>query len=213
MPRLRPLLMVLFIGCLALPGDSQEKHLSEGGAGALFARSAFAHGYRHGYEEGYHSGNLDINMGRAARSKKALLHGLKYGYSPGYGPRRSFESGFEAGLVAGYSDGFTGRVFRVIDSVREIAVPPPSEAAGIAFDQGLATGYREGFVNEGSPAASALPLDFHSIGCGQFPLPVAHDQDLAAQGSYCDGYRRGFILGHVDAQVLEAERTTLEASK
>jgi hypothetical protein len=215
---MRPLLIVLFMGCFGLSGNTQEMHLSEGGAGALFARSAFAHGYRHGYEEGYHSGNLDINMGRAARSKKALLHGLRYGYSPGFGPRRSFESGFEAGLVAGYSDGYTGRVFRAIDSVREIAstlevTSPPSDLAGVSFDQGLAMGYREGFANGASPAASVFPLDFHSIGCGQFPLPVARDQDLAAQGSYCDGYRRGFILGHADAEVLEAERTTLEASK
>src|SRR5262244_2901579 len=172
MPRLRPLLMVLFIGCLALPGDSQEKHLSEGGAGTLFARSAFAHGYRHGYEEGYHSGNLDINMGRLARARKSLLRGLKYGYSPGFGPRRSFESGFEAGLIAGYSDGYTGRNFRAIESVRVIASalegpPQLAEPAGISFDQGLAVGYREGSAN--GRAVSGAPLDFHSIGCGQFP--------------------------------------------
>jgi hypothetical protein len=210
--------MVLLIASPAFQAQTREKHLTEGGAGPLFSRSAFAHGYRHGYEEGYHSGNLDVNMGRLAQNRKTLLHGVKYGFSPGFGSRRSFEAGFEAGMIAGYSDGYVGRTFRAIGSVRAIAFalegsPQPSDSASLSFDQGLAFGYREAFANGGSPAASGLPLDFHSIGCGQFPLQVAPDQDLIAQSSYCDGYRRGFVLGHADAQALGADQAALEASK
>jgi len=215
---LRQFLMVLLIASPALQTQTREKHFSEGGVGSLFSRSAFAHGYRHGYEEGYHSGNLDVNMGRIVQNRKTLLHGVKYGFSPGFGSRRSFEAGFEAGLTAGYSDGYAGRTFRAIESVRAIASalegsPQPSDSASVSFDQGLAFGYREGFANGGSPAASGPPEEFHSIGCGQFPLQVAPDQDLTAQSSYCDGYRRGFVLGHTDARVLGADQAALEASK
>jgi hypothetical protein len=218
--------MVFLTAGLALPGAAQEKHFSETGSGVLFSRSAFAHGYRHGYEEGYHVGNIDINMGRLARRTQSVLHGLKCGYSAGFGPRRSFEAGFEAGVKAGYGDGYTGRTFRAIEAVRAVAsvlerAPLPADPASVYFDQGLALGYRDGFESgagalfasmfRGPAPPAYAPPDLHSVSCGQFH--PGREQDFAAQGSYCDGYRRGFILGQTDGQVLGAGHTALEASK
>src|SRR5215831_20537627 len=94
--------------------QAQENHLSEPGSGAIYSRSAFAHGYRHGYEEGYHAGNLDINMGRPVRTKKTRFQGMTAGYSPEFGSKKLFEAGFHAGAAAGYGDGYAGRVFRAV---------------------------------------------------------------------------------------------------
>jgi len=205
------MLLLVFAVCpLALAQDRGESHLSEPISGVVFARSAFAHGYRHGYEEGYHLGNLDINMGRLTRTKKGQLRGLSLGYSSAFGPRRSFEAGFHAGLKAGYADGYDGRTFRAVELVRSVAgelkaVPSTADPAGLYFDQGLGTGYYDG-LQQGESA----PADFHEVSCAQF-----HPQkreDLPAEGSYCEGYQRGFVLGRSDAVAL-ANRPALEASK
>ncbi len=207
--------------CCALPACSQEAHLSEKGSGAIFSRSAFAHGYRHGYEEGYHLGNLDVNMGRLARVKKSQFGRLNLAYSSGFGPKKSFEAGFYAGVRAGYGDGFAGRTFRAVDSMRAIAVAldetsPGVDRANYSFDQGLASGYRDG-LERGEPSDQpSATLDFRNVGCARLSSDQqASDkqEDLLAQGSYCDGYRRGFVLGHRDALVLGSGQNPLEASK
>src|SRR5437764_12408944 len=116
------LLLTLFLAAgVAVTARSQDLHLSESGSAVVLSHSAFAHGYRHGYEEGYHVGNVDINMGRPAHTKLSQLHGLSLGYTPQFGPRKSFESGFREGLKAGYSDGYAGRVFRAVDTLRLVA--------------------------------------------------------------------------------------------
>ncbi|HMF90875.1 MAG TPA: hypothetical protein VKL40_09540 [Candidatus Angelobacter sp.] len=199
-----------------LSGDpGQESHLKEDGSGAVLARSAFAHGYRHGYEEGYHLGNIDVNMGRLARRQREQFHGVSQGYASQFGPKKSFQSGFEAGLQAGYSDGFTGRSFRAVEATRALAraLEPvlPADPSGEYFDQGLASGYVAGF-QRGRPApALAPPLDVSAVPCSQFhPLKP---QDAAAEASYCEGYQRGFVLGHTDAVVRGVDRPALEAVK
>ncbi len=201
--------------CLAPPGDAQESHLKEAGSARLLSRSAFAHGYRHGYEEGYHIGNLDINMGRAGRPEgKKRFHGVKInvGYSPDFGPQASFEAGFQAGLKAGYHDGYQGRSFRAVDEARALAADlesgsPASDRAKAYFDQGVASGYEEGFrQGEGSPPAQAQ-IDFRRVKCPE------SGPDSSEQASYCAGYRRGFGLGHTDALALRPGFVYLEASK
>lgn len=198
-----------------LPAQSQETHLGEQGSGAIFSRSAFAHGYRHGYEEGYHLGNIDANMGRLARTKKSQLHGLSLNYSSEFGSKKSFEEGFRAGVLPGYGDGYSGRSFRAVESMRTIATSLEEEStagdpASSSFDQGLASGYHDGLQRRDAPSQSPAPLDFHNVGC----VPQAEKQnDLPVQGGYCDGYRRGFVLGHEDALVLSPGQIALEASK
>ncbi|HEY1525518.1 MAG TPA: hypothetical protein VGH51_04700 [Candidatus Angelobacter sp.] len=194
----------------------QDVHLTESGSAVVLSRSAFAHGYRHGYEEGYHVGNADASLGTAARSKIKDIHGLKLGYSPQFGPRRVFEEGFQAGLRAGYGDGYFGRLFRAVDSLRAVAASleesrSPADPKFVYFDKGFFSGYNEGFDRGGADQSSSAQIDFHFVGCSNFR--PAKQRDLPAQGSYCEGYRRGFALGHADGFILRPDAARLEASR
>lgn len=211
-------LLPLFLAAAAAAAQTpaEEPHFHEAGSAALVAHSTFAHGYRHGYEEGYHVGNTDINMGRAPRAKPAELHGLKTGYSSEFGPPKVFAKGFHAGLTAGYLDGYAGRTFRAVDTLRAVAdslddSPSPIDPNHTYFDQGFLSGYDDGFARAGFDHSSTGPVDFHGVGCTE--LPSASQQSFPAQGSYCEGYRRGFALGHGDGYVLRPEGARMEASK
>jgi hypothetical protein len=210
------LLLLILANISFAQSPGKELHFTEAGSGAIFLRSAFAHGYRHGYEEGYHLGNIDINMGRHARAKLSDVKGGSSRYLPEFGPRKSFESGFQEGLKAGYADGYVGRSFRAVENLRFIALaldtkPMSSDPNNTYFDQGLASGYDSGLdlAQKDDPAAGKLDVRF--IGCGQFH--PARQQDLAAEASFCDGYRRGYVLGHADGIVLRPEAASLAARK
>lgn len=219
MSRFLSLRLIAVTLALAVPGGAQEVHLNEAGSGTILSRSAFAHGYRHGYEEGYHVGNVDINMGRLSRfQQKGQFHGLKLkvGYSPAFGSKRSFEDGFDAGLKAGYSDGYAGEMFRAVDLLRLVAAAiastaPPEDPRSVYFDQGLASGYREGWQNGEEFSAGGKALDFHKVPCA--PFHPEKQQDLPAESSYCEGYRRGYVLGQADIAALHRGSVFLEASK
>ena len=213
-------LLSICLLALCLPqAQSQETHLSEQGSGAIFSRSAFAHGYRHGYEEGYHLGNIDANFAHLARTKKSQFHGLRLGYSSAFGSKKSFEEGFQSGILAGYGDGYAGRNFRAVDSMRTIATSLEEEEAEASdgqakagfFDQGVASGYRDGLRQKAPADPPRESLDFHSVGCAQ--RAAEEQSEPSGQGSYCEGYRRGFVLGHGDALVLTPGQIALEASK
>jgi hypothetical protein len=211
----RPFLVLLLAACPAMPGSAQEPHLTEAVSGSIYARSAFAHGYRHGYEEGYHLGNVDINMARLPRTKKSQFRGLNLGYSPEFGLRRSFEAGFQAGLKAGYGDGYDGRSFRAVESARSMAVAldgalSPADPGGSFFDQGVGAGYRDGLAQGHGSVPDPAIGDFHLIACSN--SHPDKPEELPAQPSFCDGYQRGFALGRSDALAPGAERP-LEASK
>jgi hypothetical protein len=211
------LMVALFVAAgLAASARAQDLHLSEAGTAVVLSHSAFAHGYRHGYEEGYHVGNADVSLGTAARAKMKDLRGLKLGYTPEFGPRHAFEHGFQAGLKAGYSDGYSGRLFRAVDSLRSVAdslreTGSRTDPKFIYFDDGFFSGYNEGFDRGGSDHSSTAKVDFHFVGCANFHPVRQHD--LPAQESYCDGYRRGFALGHADGFLLRPDSGRLEASK
>jgi len=213
---LLPLVLLVLTNAAVAQSDVDESHLREAGAGAIFTRSAFAHGYRHGYEEGYHLGNIDVNMNRQPRTKLSQFHNLSSRYAPEFGPRKSFEAGFEDGLRAGYSDGFVGRTFRAVENLRFIAValdqnPVPTDPGNMYFDQGVAIGYDHGLDHAQKAGRDAANLNLRMIGCDQFQ-PRKH-LDVAAEGSYCDGYRRGYVLGHADGIVLAPEARALAARK
>ena len=198
----------------AAQAQTPETHLEEAGSAAVLAHSTFAHGYRHGYEEGYHAGNTDINMGRAMRAKLSDLHDMKTGYSSQFGPHSVFEKGFQAGLKAGYSDGYLGRAFRAVENLRAVAdsleqASLPADPSHTVFDQGFLTGYNDGYERGGSDNSSAAQLDFHYVSCAHPPQTA----DVAAEGSYCEGYRRGYALGHADGFALRPGSTRMEASK
>ena len=214
MPRL---LLTLCLGAVfVVSASAQDLHVSEPGSAVVISHSAFAHGYRHGYEEGFHVGNTDVSVGTPSRPKLKGVHGVKLGYSPEFGPRPVFEKGFQAGLRVGYHDGYSGRAFRAVASLRAIAVS--LEEARLAadpkftyFDQGFFSGYSDGFKRGGSghPLAAAQ-VDFHFVACSNAP-PIKGDQP--AQECYCEGYRRGFALGHADGLILGSDASWLEASK
>lgn len=211
------LVLALFVAAvLAAPAHPQDMHLSEAGSSVVLSHSAFAHGYRHGYEEGYHAGNADVSLGSAARAKMKDIRGLKLGYAPQFGPRRAFEHGFQAGLKAGYSDGYSGRLFRAVDSLRSVADSLQDTGKGadpkfVSFDDGFFSGYNEGFDRGGSDQSSTAQVDFHFVGCANFHS--GKQSALRAEESYCDGYRRGFALGHADGFLLRPYSSRLEASK
>ncbi|HSK43613.1 MAG TPA: hypothetical protein VLA83_06975 [Candidatus Binatia bacterium] len=210
----RLLLTFLLVAGVAVTARSQDIHLSESGSAVVLSHSAFAHGYRHGYEEGYHVGNADISLGSPQRRKIKDFRGLKTGYFPQFGPRHVFERGFVAGLKAGYGDGYSGRLFRAIDTLRSVSASledthPVTDLRFTHFDEGFLSGYNEGFDRGASDQSSTAQVDFHFVGCTNFQK----QHDLPGEESYCEGYRRGFALGHADGFLLRPEDGRLEASK
>lgn len=211
--------LFLISGCVlaqAQPTPKEEAHLCEPGSAVVMTHSTFAHGYRHGYEQGYHAGNTDINMGRPARAKLSEIHGLKLDYSAHFGPRKTFEKGFQAGLRAGYSDGYVGRAFRAVHNLSAMAdsletAPSIIDPNHTSFDQGFLSGYDDGFERAGADQSSNGQVDFHTVGCKQ--VNSAGAQGLVEPGSYCEGYRRGFALGHGDGFWLRPTTARMEASK
>lgn len=209
------LLLTLFLAAgVAVTARSQDLHLSESGSAVVLSHSAFAHGYRHGYEEGYHIGNADISLGSLQRRKIKDFRGLKLDYSPQFGPRKVFERGFVAGLKVGYCDGYSGRLFRAVDTLRSVSASledthSAADPRFIRFDEGFFSGYNEGFDRGGSDQSSTAQVDFHFVGCANFQK----QHDLSGEESYCEGYRRGFALGHADGFLLRPEGGRLEANK
>jgi flagellar biosynthesis/type III secretory pathway protein FliH len=211
----RLLLTFFLVAGVAITARSQDLHLTESGSAAVLSHSAFAHGYRHGYEEGYHAGNVDASVGSVQRHKLRDIHGLKLGYSSQFGSRKLFEQGFMAGLKAGYGDGYSGRLFRVVDTLRLVSSSledsqSASHPSFVHFDEGFLSGYDEGFDRGGSDQSSTAQVDFHFVGCAG---DSQKQPNLPAENSYCEGYRRGFALGHADGFLLRPEGGRLEASK
>lgn len=201
-----PLILLLTIASSTAQTRENDVHLREAGTKAIFQRSTFAHGYRHGYEEGYHQGNIDANMGRHPRSKAQDFRRIPSRYVPEFGPRKSFEAGFHEGLKPGYGDGFAGRKFRAVEALRAMSLaldfqPAAGDPANINFDQGISTGYSQGLTLE----------EGGFIDCPRFH--PARPADLAAQGSFCDGYHRGYILGHDDGMALSPDTKALSARR
>ena len=208
--------ILLVLPLLALPAPAQDSHLKESGLAAMLSRSAFAHGYLHGYERSYHQGNLDANMARPPKIKMSQFKGVRRGYDSRFGPKKSFDLGFIAGVRAGYGDGYYGRIFRAMSQLREagsaLAIhAPPDDPAGLNFDTGMAVGYHQGFDNAISDRSGPRHVDFHAVICPQ--SPSAQPQDSTGEEDYCEGYRRGFVLGHTDGAAFPPGRRPLEASE
>lgn len=216
MPRVLWCLLFGLLGLSVVSAPAQERHFQENGTAVILERSAFAHGYRHGYEQGYHHGNIDANMARPPRKKMSQFKGLPLGFDSSFGSKKSFELGFSAGLQAGYGDGYAGRVFRAVSQLRDAGSalergPALDDPGNSYFDKGMAAGYRDGFDRGASDPSGPHALDWHAVPCAQFASP--NQSDSPGGHSYCEGYGRGFILGHSDALALLPEGRLLEASK
>jgi hypothetical protein len=209
-------LTLCFAAVFLISAGAEDFHLREPGSAVVLSHSAFAHGYRHGYEEGYHIGNTDISVGTQQRAKLKSIHGAKLGYAAQFGPRAIFEKGFQAGLRAGYHDGYSGYAFRAVDSLRSLAASleepnSPNDRKFANFDLGFLTGYNDGLGRGTSTQPPAAQVDFHFVSCSNSHPATQSGQ--GAENSYCDGYRRGFVLGHADGLVLGPDASRLEASK
>jgi hypothetical protein len=205
-------LVAFVVNCQFAPLLAEDTHLKESGSAALLARSAFAHGYRHGYELGFHQGNIDANMARPPKSRPAQFKGMPSGYESAFGARKSFEHGFTLGINAGYGDGYAGHAFRAVAELRRASEAldlqaPVQDPQNLNFDTGVASGYRDGFDRAAS-GRSEPGIDLRSVSCAQSPVT-----DKAIEEFYCDGYRRGYLLGYGDGAVSLAQRKVLEASQ
>ena len=156
-------------------------------------------------------------MARLPRTKMSQFKELQRGYKSSFGPKKSFELGFNAGLKAGYGDGYYGRVFRAVSQLRQAGAaldrePPGDDSAGLYFDRGVAAGYRQGLDRALSGHSAPRQLDDHTVSCPQSLPPQT--QDAGVGKIYCDGYRRGFVLGSADgAAALPPEHHLLETSE
>lgn len=211
---LRIAALLLALAPLSLAAQVQEKHCQETGTGAILTRSAFAHGYRHGYEAGFHEGNIDINMARRPRTQFKQFKGLPLGYESVFGSKKSFEFGFALGLKAGYKDGFAGNSFRAIGGLRSASSslkldPAAVDPKNVFFDRGVTLGYQDGFSG-GKTEQRPPTLELNAVSCTFRP---SKSDDAAAEPSYCDGYRRGYVLGHGDGAAMGPDTGLLEASK
>ena len=214
MTRLGPILCFAIL--LAISAQAQDTHMNESGCSVVLSHSAFAHGYMHGYEEGYHAGNTDISVGAAARTKLKTIKGLKLGYSSRFGKKSEFEKGFHAGLRAGYRDGYAGDLFRAVKSIRALSASlkdthSPADPQFTNFDQGFSIGYNDGFERVGTGHPATAQIDFHHVSCSSSYPAIQNDPQ--GQESYCEGYRRGFALGHADGFILSPNAVRLEACK
>jgi hypothetical protein len=216
MKNLRIAALLAALAPLALPAQVQEKHCQERGTGVMLTRSVFAHGYRHGYEAGYHEGNIDINMARRPRTQFRQFKGLPLGYEDSFGPKKSFAFGFALGLKAGYSDGYAGNTFRAVDGLRSASASlndaaNPVDLKNIFFDRGVTLGYQDGFARgQSEPNSTKSAVAINSVSCTFHPSKPG---ESAVEPSYCEGYRRGYVLGHADGIALAPEQGLLEASK
>jgi hypothetical protein len=208
---------LLLLLSVALPLSSQENHRNEPATGTLLTRSPFAHGYRHGYEEGYHQGNIDINMARPARKKFSEFRGVPLGYQSDFGARNSFLYGFQFGLMAGYSAGYNGKEFRAVSNLRQAAMDlnrtaTETQAPNPTFDKGVIFGYEDGFGWKPAKTSGAASGRLTRAEACQ-TSPKAQQQTGTESPEYCEGYRRGLVLGRADASAAGAEHGLLEASK
>lgn len=175
------------------PFLENEPHLQSEALGALYANSAFAHGYRHGYEEGFHLGDLDIHMGhdgRAIENTKAYAAGRHYHES--FGNKALFEQGYDAGIRSGYADAISGSEFRATErakmaSIGLTEVLPKTRRA--MFDDGFAAGYRSAQSQHG-PIAH-MSSEYVEQYCRRTFTSLSSLE-------YCSGFGHGFVLGTFD---------------
>ena len=190
-------------GRAACAGDT-DSHLAQPCAGALFQRSAFAHGYIHGYEEGFHWGNLDFQTGRTDAHPRES-RAAKASYERTFGSRIKFKAGYHRGFVAGYHDGAKGREFRGTQALTEAARDLPTVSAepkqSAAFDLGLNDGYDLGRVRGANASRDDEEYDATTDLCSAGSKARASLPPLD-----CSGFQRGYLIGYSDGYLGTSAR-------
>jgi hypothetical protein len=157
----------------AFAAGPDDPHLTQDSNRAIYADSAFAHGYRHGYEEGFHDADRDLHLSffslgndRPGRMPKMTC------YKSAFGSKDSFRRGFEQGFRYGYSDSAKGETFRMISpELNDLAVNDKDFDRGVqAGFEGHADGCRQGFT----------PAFCSGVTVGRSMADVANDNSQVA---------------------------------
>lgn len=173
-------------------GMANERHLQANSVGALYANSAFAHGYRHGYDEGFHIGDFALQLGGDVN---LILSPKEYKQAPrayrgDFGSKESFDQGYEAGFRSGYGDAITGEEYCLSRRMSTAAagltleILPPNRRAH--FDEGVAGGFAS------SQTSSAPKRGMTSEYIEQYCRKTAAGMYAL---EYCSGFSRGYLLG------------------
>ncbi len=200
-------LLLLMVGaavCVAGSYAGGDWHVAaDARSRALFARSAFLHGYMHGYEQGFHAADLDLHMGRSRDPEKLDDFRHVAGYEGQFGDKGSFSTGYYQGFRVGYGDGISLRPFRALAEVRAAGqgLPDAREAKPEkTFDEGIVAGYKSGILQGRQDASSGGARR-------KVPAPC---QASRSSNEYCDAYRRGYGLGYGDGYVGQAPAALAE---
>ncbi len=188
-------------------------HLSSGPGQALFAKSAFMHGYMHGYEQGFHCADLDLQMGHTPRDP-ATIKDFKNisGYRDVFGDKHSFTNGYREGFRVGYADSTRGSHFRALGELRAAALGLLENAAPAInqrFDQGVSTGYyagRQQGLRDGRAGDAFQEVAVHCGGGLFHPFRRSEDE-------FCAGYGRGYSMGYADGYANQAPRAVAARGK
>jgi len=186
---------LLVFTAVAAADDDCAFHTKDSSA-ALFARSAFAHGYLHGYEQGFHSADQDIHTGHTYLLPvlRSTERKLRSSYRTDFGDRALYMAGFREGARAGYDDGVAGRAFRAIGPLRSAATGLISAPHDHNFDRAFADGY---FAGRSFGRSDAQPItDFNFVGA----ICRASRQSPNHGADYCDAYARGYQVGYGDGR-------------
>jgi len=165
---------------------------------------------------GYHQGNIDINMARPSQDQVLRATRHSSGLSTRFGPRTPSFMDFQFGLTAGYSDGYAGREFRAISTLRQVRCPtrfhlPQLKVRSSLFDRGLIFGYEDGFGQ--MPAKTTEKIPERPSGTGSCQKAKGEDDWRPARHRItAKAIEGGLILGHKDAFAAHGEHGLLEAS-
>ncbi len=183
-----------------------DRHL-QSPSGALYHKSAYAHGYMHGYEEGFHNGDLDIHMGRGQR----VLSQIKAyrecsSYRNEFGDKQYFKLGYQQGFREGYDDAVGGRSFRAISEARRISEGVTASGSlrerdfDLAFSKGYDSGRDLGYRTDTDHIDEAYT---NRVCASRLPRSEAKNE-----AAFCDAFSRGFLLGFFDGHSNRAVTPT-----
>jgi len=172
------------------PFTANEPHIQSETLGALYANSAFAHGYRHGYEQGFHLGDLYVHMGRDAQVGMTLKDAQpRREYDPSFGSKLLFQGGYKAGFRGGYADAVSGAEFRATERMKAAAAGLTNvlpNAGRAHFDEGVAAGYNS--AQSASAPVTHVNAEYVEQYCRQ---TLTNPYSL----EYCSGFGHGYVLG------------------
>ena len=194
------LVCIVLASAGALSASAGASPHQEDAAVPIVQISEFAHGYLHGYEAGYHAGDEDFQIGHVRESRN--LREIKETFAKDSRPL--FRQGYQQGFAAGYEDSVSGRDFRVVNALREIA-RGQEQSEPASFDLGLANGYAAGRTRGMEDQSADTDFDTASG-----PCPVTATTE--GTRTYCEGYARAYSLGYRDGYLAQPQPSATQVA-